>query len=263
MFESMEFTYDGISSEDFGVLLVNSGSGLYKEPFLANRTIIEKSTANRDVPIFVGVGEKPLSFPLTIFIEEWEKRDNLRAIARWLNQKEYKPFWFSSNPDRVMDVLIEGSSQIIHNGLEEGYITLTVRCKTHYYKSQPKIYERTINGTHTDWINNDGDEIVAPYLEITKIGNLGDVQIQTTMEGKLINNFIIKDMLDKEVAYVNCVDEQIRSSYADTERYLFDLFNNDYLRFELGNIYNTESSTEIVFKGNFSIKIMYEIIYRA
>lgn len=263
MFESMNFTYDGISSEDFGVVMVNSGSGLFKEPFLANRTIIEKSTANRDVPIFTGVGEKPLSFPLTIFIEEWEKRDNLRAIARWLNQKEYKPFWFESNPDRVMDVLIEGTPQLVHNGIKEGYITLNVRCKTHYYKSQPKIYERTINGTYTDWINNDGDETIAPYIEIKKIGNGGTVQIQTSVEGRQVNNLIIKDMLDGEIAYINCVDEQIRSSYADTERYLFDLFNDDYLRFEIGNIYDAESSTEIVFKGNFSIKMAYEVIYRA
>lgn len=262
MFESMNFTYDGISSEDFGVVMVNSGSGLFKEPFLANRTINEKSTASRDVPLFTGVSEKPLSFPLTIFIEEWEKRDNLRAIARWLNQKEYKPFWFETNPDRVVEALVEGTPQLIHNGIKDGYVTLNIRCKTHYYTSQPKVYERTITGQHQDWINNDGDEIIAPYLEIKKIGN-GNVQIDTFMEGQQINNFIIKDMLDGEIAYVNCIDEQIRSSYANTERYLFDLFNDDYLRFELGNIYNTESSTKIVFKGNFSIKMFYKIIYRA
>lgn len=262
MFESMSFTYDGISSEDFGVMMINSGTGLFKEPFLANRSIIEKTIAWKNVPLLTRVEEKPLSFPLTIFVEEWEKRNNLRAIARWLNQIDYKPLWFESNPDKIVYALIDGASQLIHNGLQEGYITLNVRCKTHHFHSHPRTYLKTVNGSAEDYINNDGDEDFAPFLEIKKRGN-GNVKIETYMEGQKINTFEIKNMLDGEVAYVNCRDEQIRSSYANNERYLYDLFNNDYLVFTLGNIYNTESSTKIVFTGNFDFKMDYETIYRS
>lgn len=262
MFESMNFTYDGVSSEDFGVMMINSGTGLFKEPFLAPRSITEKSIAGRDVPLFGGVAEKPLSFPLTIFIEEWEKRDNLRAIARWLNQKEYKPLWFETDPDRRFYALIDGTPMLNHNGIKEGYVTLNVRCMTHYLSSAEKVYKRIINGYAEDWINNDGDEPFTPRLIIKKIGN-GDVKIETFMEGKKINNFHIKDMLDGEIAYVDCGMETIRSSYQENERYLFDLFNHDYLIFTLGNIYNTESSTKIVFTGNFEFIMEYSTAYRA
>lgn len=262
MFESMSFTYDGISSEDFGVFMINSGTGLFKEPFLVNRSIVEKTIAGRDVPLFSRVDQKPLSFPLTIFIEDWQKEDNLRAIARWLNQKEYKPLWFESDPNKRMWALIDGAPQLVHNGLKEGYITVNVRCMTHYYESPDKIYKRTVIGTAEDMINNDGDEDFAPILEIKKIGN-GDVKIETWMEDEKINNFEIKSMLDGEIAYVDCIRETIRSSHQEYERYLYDLFNYDYLRFTLGNIYNTESSTKIVFTGNFEITMKYNIIYRA
>lgn len=262
MFESMGFTYDGISSEDLGVMMVNSGTGLYKEPFLANRSIIEKNIAGRNVPLFGRVEEKPLSFPLTIFIEDWETRDDLRAIARWLNQTEYKPFWFDTNPDKRVWALVEGSPQLVHNGIKEGYITLNIRCKTHYYESQDRYYNRVVDGFAEDMINNDGDEDFAPIIEIKKIGN-GDVKIETYMEGQKINSMEINNMLSGEIAYIDCIRETIRSSHQEQERYLFDLFNDDYLYFTLGNQYNTESSTKIVFTGTFEITMKYNAIYRA
>lgn len=262
MFESLNFTYDGISSEDFGVMMINSGTGLYKEPFLANRSIVEKSIAGRDVPLFSRVEKKPLSFPLTIFIEEWEKRDNLRAIARWLDQEEYKPLWFETDPNKIVYALFDGAPQLIHNGLKEGYITLNVRCDSHFMSSGFKEYKKSISGTLTDWINNDGDEDLAPRLEIKKRGN-GSIRIETFMEGQRVNNFEIRDMLDGEIAYVDCAMETIRSSYAENERYLFDLCNDDYLRFILGNKYDTDSATKIVFTGDFDIIIKYEVIYKS
>lgn len=262
MFESMSFTYDGVNSEDFGVMMVNSNTGLFKEPFLAARSITEKSIAGRDVPLFGGVSEKPLSFPLTIFIEEWEKRDNLRAIARWLNQKEYKPLWFETDPDRRFYALIDGTPVLNHNGIKEGFITLNVRCMTHYMSSAERVYKKIVNGTADDWINNDGDEPFAPRLTIKKIGN-GDVKIETFLEGKRTHSLQIVEMLDGEIAYLDCAMETIRSSHQEYERYLFDLCNHDYLTFGIGNPYNTESSTKIVFTGNFEFIMDYSTAYRA
>lgn len=260
MFESTYFTYDGVSSEDMGVRIINPGSGLYKEPFMGQRKIVETTVPGRNTPYFTGVDKSPISFPVAIFIEEWQNRNNLRQIARWLNQTDYKPFWFDTNRDRVLDVIFDGSAQIIHNGCKEGYVTLNARGETDMFRSQKKTYNKVINGAFTVNFNNDGDDAYAPYMIIKKIGH-GDIGMKLTLENKVITDFKIKEMLDKEIAYVDCANETIRSSYADTERYLFDKIEGDYPTFQLGNIYNQESSTQVEFTGNFEITMEYEVPY--
>lgn len=262
MFEATGFSYDGISSDDMGVAVVNPGTGLFKENFLAPRKIVEKSVAGRNTNYFVRVEESPLSFPLTIYIEDWERRNNLRAIARWLDQEEYKPFWFSTTPDRVMFCLVEGSPQLIHNGIKDGYITLNIRCNSPFMYSQEIKYKRTISNYYDDWINNSGDKPIAPYLKIKKIGN-GNITIKTTQENREINNFTITDLLDGELIEIDCAEENIKTNYEKNERYLFDNTNKDWVTFVLGNPYDQESSTHIEFIGNFELEMTYRMIYRA
>lgn len=137
MKESINFTYDGQSNEKFGVYLANIGGGLYNEPFLPNRKIVEKRIASREKPYFQGMEASPLQFSITIVIKEWDLAQNKRAIARWLFQDYYKPLIFESNPERVFYALIEGDAQLHHNGIttgvqEQAYVTLNVRCDSPY-----------------------------------------------------------------------------------------------------------------------------------
>lgn len=258
----MGFSYDGINSEDMGVTVLNAGTGLYKENFLAPRKIVEKTVAGRHTPYFVRIEETPLSFPMSIYIADWERRDNLRAIARWLDQDQYKPLWFDTTPNRVMFCLIEGAPQLLHNGCKDGYITFNVRCNSPFMYSQEIVYKRTINGYYDDWINNDGDKTIAPYMKIKKVGN-GNITIKTTQENRVINNFEIKDLLDGELIDVDCAEENIRTNYEKNERYLFDNTNKDWITFVLGNPYDQESSTHIEFTGSFELEMTYRMIYRA
>lgn len=143
MIQSIQFTYDGISSEDMGVFIAWDKGGLFEENFLPQRKIIEKKIANREKPYFQRVEHEPLSFSLSFAIDDWENKDTLRRLARWFFQPYYKPLVFDSNPNRVFYAMFEGDSQIFHNGLNQGYIKLEIRCDSSYGYS----HERTIENT--------------------------------------------------------------------------------------------------------------------
>jgi len=260
MFEAMDFTYDGISSIDKGVTLVNSNNGLFKESFLPSRKIVEKSVAGNPKPYFKRVEEQPLSFPITFYLDGWKERDNYREFVRWFDQPYYKPFWLATNPDRIMYALIEGTSSLLHNGVKDGYVEGTMRCSSPYMYSQPIKYTKNIRGTHTEWINNDGDKDCKPYLKIKKIGN-GNIVINTFMEEQQINNFQINNLLDGEIIEVDCINEDLKSSHEPYGRFVFDNHNDDWIRFVLGNIYNGESSTRMELIGSFDLEMTYQMVY--
>lgn len=260
MFESESFCYDNIHSDDMGVRVVNSNSGLFKENFLSNRVIIEKEVPGRNTPYFKGITRKPLSFPMTIFIEDWEKRDNLSMIARWFNQEEYKPLWFGNNPNKRVYALVEGSSDLLHNGCKDGYFTINIRCDSPFLHSRELSYKREIYGTAVDRINNAGDMTFKPFITIKKKGD-GDVIIQTFMNQKQLCNMYIKDLLDGEIIEIDCAEESIRSNHQSSGRYLYDNHNDDWLEFGIGYPYDGESSTQVMFTGNFEIEMKYQYAY--
>lgn len=137
MQESLVFNYDGQSSKKFGVYLAQVGGGLYNEPFLPTRKITEKKIASREKPYFQSIEQEPLQFKMNIVFEEWDLKDIKRQVARWLFQDYYKPLYFESNPNRIFYAIIEGSSELIHNGVTDyngahAYITVNVRCDSPY-----------------------------------------------------------------------------------------------------------------------------------
>jgi len=261
MLENVAFTYDGVSSEDMGVMLINSGSGLFKEPLLANRSIVENQVAGRSIPYFKTIEEKPLAFPLTIFIRDWQKRDNLREIVRWLNQRIPKPFWFGDSPNRIMYGLIEGSPELLHNGCKEGYITVNFRTMSPYMYSQPLKFKYQVRGFYETYINNDGDETFYPFLTIDNLSG-SEINIKTFMEDKPVNDFKLTGLLNNETIEVDCQNQNIKSEFESNERYLFDNHNDDWIEFQLGYPYNGETSTKIQFFGNFDIILEYQMKYR-
>lgn len=143
MKQSIQFMFDGISSEDMGVHIAWNDDGLFEENFLPNRKIVEKKIANREKPYFQRVENEPLSFSLSFAIADWEDKETLRKLARWLFQPHYKPIVFDSNPNRVFYVILEGDSSLFHNGLNEGYIEIELRCDSPYGYTHEQTKENT------------------------------------------------------------------------------------------------------------------------
>lgn len=261
MREATFFTFNGISSEDMGVQIASPNGGLFEEIFLPSRTIIETRTTGREKPYHQRVVNEPLSFSLTFFIYDWQKRDNLRQIARWFFQDYYKPLWFDTKPERIFYAIIEGDSTLFHNGIKEGYVTLNVRCDSPYTYSpiQPVdvIEARTLSTYNQYSIFNEGDLPTKPKLWITKRTGAGDVSIKITdNESGNTQTLTIKGLQNNEKVFIDCENEEIISDLQYLNIYRYDDHNGIWLELVEG-----ESTLEFV--GNFDIELEYEMAYLA
>lgn len=260
MREATFFTFDGISSEDMGVRVVNTDGALFEEIFLPRRSIVETQAANREKPYFQRVVNEPLSFPLTFFIYEWQKRDNLRQIARWLFQDYYKPLWFDTNPERIFYGIVEGDSTLLHNGLKEGYITLNIRCDSPYTYSPVQTVDtlesRASNTFNQFTIYNEGGLPTKPKLWITKRLGDGDVAVKNKSTNQTLT---IKGLQNNEQVFIDCENEEIISDLQYLNVYHYDNHNDVWI--ELGVDESAENTLEFI--GDFDIKLEYEMIYLA
>lgn len=175
MKQSINFTFDGIASQDMGVHIAWNDSGLFEENFLPERSIVEKKIANREKPYFQRVEHEPLSFSLSFAIADWEHEETLRRIARWLFQPYYKPLVFDSNPNRVFYAMVEGDSSVFHNGGREGYVELEIRCDSPYSYSHEQTKEQTEfrNGNTSTKINLDNTNFQTGVLDNMEVTDNG------------------------------------------------------------------------------------------
>lgn len=252
MLESLHFTYDGKSSKDMGVVLVNPSGGLYKESFLPTRKIVSTTVAGRRNPFFQRVDDDPLSFSLSFMIEDWEKRNSLREISRWLYKDYYKPLRFESNPDVIYYAMFTGKSELNHNGLYEGYVTVNVELNSPYIYSIPHKESFRVTSSAQKKIYNNGDLPMRMKMKITKHGN-GNISITNTENNDI---FTLNNLLDGEVVTVDCPNEYLTSSLEERlSRYLVDNHNDVWLDID------PESDATFTFNGNFTLELTYEYAY--
>lgn len=248
--DSLEFNYNGISSFDMGLLNVNYSTGLLEEPFLAERSILERKIRGNPKPYFQGVEESPLVVNLTFaFTDTWDEK-KIREIARWLRQDYYKPLYFSDNPNRIFYCLYTGSPTLLHNGLKQGMINIQMRCDSPYAYSPTYIspeYDlsnNTIEGTLIQFIN-DGDTELYPEISIIKNG-VGDIEFYNQTNGN--KYFKLTNIDDNEEIYLNCEKEIIISSLPNIYRY--DNFSGEFLKIIYG-------INNILIKGNCKVKFRW------
>ncbi|TVX86081.1 phage tail domain-containing protein [Paenibacillus agilis] len=141
MLEGIHFAYDGVYSVDMGLLNCQVDGGMFEETFLPTRSITEAKISGRDKPYFQSLDVEPLRFGLTFAFEHGYTEKLLRDVARWLYQPYYKPFYTIDNPNRVFYCMAEGDSQLFHNGIKQGYITVTMRCDSPYSYTQKTLKE--------------------------------------------------------------------------------------------------------------------------
>lgn len=136
MVEDLYFSYDGIISANMGLVNVHLASGMFDEFFLPSREINEITVRGKEKPYFQEVRHSPISFSLVFAFDKGFTESRLREVARWLMQDYYKPFYFLNNPNRVFYAMVDGDSNLLHNGLKQGYITLNFRCDSPYAYTQ-------------------------------------------------------------------------------------------------------------------------------
>jgi predicted phage tail component-like protein len=240
--ESLYFSFAGRKSTDFPIANVSLGSGLYEESLTSIKSIVETSTVNNDTPYFQRVKREPKSFQLRFaFFEPWNE-DMIDDIVRWLDVDYYEPLFFSENLDRIYYAMFVDDIKQIHNGLKQGYLNLNVRCNSSVSYSTNKS---------TNWIqdnfieiDNLGHKSTLPKIWIEKIGD-GDISISNISNNN--EEFKFTKLLDKEIIYVDCENEIIKTNIENEWRY--DNFNDNYLELVYGkNLLKVNGNAKLKFE---------------
>lgn len=219
---SLTFTYNGINSAEFGIINVNIGDGMLSEPFVANRSIKELKVRGRPLPYFQEIEEEPLQFEISFAFENRFDAELIRSVARWLTSpKYYAPLIFSDMPERVFYCLVVESPTLIHNALNEGYVTLTFRCNSPYSYSQiirSNIYnysDNTPDGTDFTFMNA-GDLPLRPLINVEVIE--GD-RFAIVNESNSAQKFELNNLVAGEKLVIDCQQEDITTDIPLTYRY--------------------------------------------
>lgn len=252
--ESEYFIFAGRKSAEFGIRNVAISTGLYEEPFMASRSIKEFTIRGQERPYFQEITRESKSIQVSFYFDNGWDDELIREVARWLDVEFYQPITFSEDQEKVYFVLPTDSSSIIHNGLKQGYITLTFRCDSPYSYSHTKAtpwYDLSKVNTSTIEIRNKGDKIILPEIDIIKIGS-GDLSITNLSNKGEITSFT--SLSSDEEIYVNGENQIIETNLPNTWRY--DNFNDNYLSLVYGkNILEVNGKCKLKFKYKYKFII--------
>ena len=184
----MSFSFNGKNSADFGIINVNTDSGMLEENFISERELNEITTRFSEKPYFQYIKKQPISFDLNFAFESVWDSTLIRQIVNWLNVDYYKEFYFIDDnlEKRIYYAIPIDDIKIIHNALRQGYLSLNFRCNSPYCYSDfitTEIYDLSLNtsiGTDIE-ITNSGDVNIKPQIWIEKISDdNGDIIITNT-----------------------------------------------------------------------------------
>ena len=216
--EKLYFTYDGVSSKTFGLMHVELGSGMFEEILVADRNINETRNNKNDTGIFNGLESEPISFTLNLAFERGFTDSVLDNVIEWLFKDYYKPLFFEGKEDRIYLCMAEGSSTITHNGLNEGYITVNMRCQSSNLVSPLKTTNlQTVpsTGSITVTVLNDGHKEIYPEISFTKTG-VGELLIRKIDTNEIVR---VKNLNNNEQIFIDSFKEIIETNAVGKYRY--------------------------------------------
>lgn len=136
--DALYFSYAGKKSVDFGIINVDLSSGMQEEALTYSRAINKLSTKGRDTPYFQSVEKDVLKFNVSFAFEDTFDETKLREVTRWLagDYNYYQELYFTNDlgrdPEKVYYALVVNDPVLIHNSLQQGYLTLTFECSSPY-----------------------------------------------------------------------------------------------------------------------------------
>lgn len=245
--DELYLNYDGVNSKDFGLIAVELGSGLYEETLVTNRTINETKPAKRQQSIFHNITEENRTFPLNLAFEDSFDEEKINDVINWLFKEYYRPLYFEGQEDRVVFAMISGESNIIHNGMNQGYFTVTVQTNSPYRFS--RLRTGSNSGNSMTLVNN-GHETVYPEFSIKKVGS-GDLRIQVDGRSVLITN-----LNDGEELYIDTLRDKIITDVVGEYRY------DNVTLGELSDLFLDVGSKVYTITGGANITYRYREAYK-
>lgn len=132
MIDSLGFTYNGVSSEELGLLNVSVNGGMREEFLLSERTLNYEQIRGKDEVDFQDVTRSPLSFTLYFAFENGWDDELFEKVLLTFDVDYWKEFYFHDSPDRIFYCQPQGQPRITHNGSKEGYIEIEMMCSSPY-----------------------------------------------------------------------------------------------------------------------------------
>lgn len=253
--DKLFFNFDGKWSSEFGLLHVNTDSGLFEETLVASRSIIETPIKGKDRPLFNEIENSPLEFELSIAFENGFTDEQLEEVVYWMVQDYYKPLYFEEREGRVYYCIVVDEPKITHTGTGQGYITLQMRCNSPFAYS-PIILSQFYNFSTTNGgtieIFNDGYGWMFPEISIEKIG-AGKIVIRNVSNGG--EEFEIGGLVNGEDIYINTEKGIIETDMSSLGIYRYDTAIGEFTRLSRG-----KNVLQIV--GNCRIQFRYQMKYR-
>ncbi|MEK3910993.1 phage tail domain-containing protein [Paenibacillus sp. FSL H7-0331] len=248
------FIFNGVQSQSFGIFNVNISSGMLTESFTANKSIKEVKIRNNPTPYFMNTEYEKLSFNLSFGFDEKYDSEKIRNVARWLTSPTfYAPLQFSENFNRIFYVMFTDTSELIHNGLSQGYLNLNVVCDSPF--SYSPVYNQIINLTSNVSegtkiiVPNHGDFDNYPTLKI-KVINGGSFSITNNSNGGEVLAFT--GLANNETLTIDCQAQHIETDISHTYRFSNMTTNSKFLKLIRGNNHlNIKGNVEIFLSTQF------------
>ncbi|WP_160645374.1 phage tail domain-containing protein [Chengkuizengella marina] len=253
--DSTYFSYNGIRSETMGVQLVKTKPGLIGEPYLPDKEIILERNIGEPISYIYGYQDNPAKYKITLTLDDglyWTTVKR-REIARWLDCGKFAEFYSVDDVNKLYFLCLEGDSELITNGNQQGYVELTFLSISPYTYTQKyqKIYDLSdISEPTTIEFDNLGDVSLFPELNILKYGD-GELQITNlSNEGRV---FLFSELFDGETVNMDNKKRLIQTS--DPDLYRYDSFNMNWLELVYGsNKLEVKGACKIVFNYRFAMK---------
>lgn len=238
-FYGSSFSFNGISSEQFGLRIAELDAGGVNEMMgSASLEIKEDKIYRRPTPFFYGVTPSPkLSFPVSAFSEDTIDADIYSKIQKaYFSSKNYKRFQIVQND--LMDIYFDAlllDPKVTKVGNETKGISFIVSCSSPFAWHFPKTRSYTYAGAVIDEniiFNNESDDAESylyPNLTIIMNSSGGDVTITNSDDGSRVFEFT--SLSADENIIVDCYRQTIKSS---TGLRRINNFNKKYLRFVNG-----------------------------
>lgn len=235
---STGFTFDGIHSDDMGMMIVRTEGGLIPVPYASAKNIIEEKVTRIPTPYFFRASLEPMTFSLTFSLKEneyWTEQKKY-AIANWLFKPYYKEFISDDYADKIFYVMATNMVEFITDGNENGYIKVDFRCKNPYALTPILINDFDLSdNTTTDTIlltnqSNIGLDYYYPELEITVVSPSTSFSLTNVNDNSRVVSFT--GLSGGEKIYLNNEKKQIISS---TGNYRFGSWNKNWFRLVPGD----------------------------
>lgn len=260
MATSQNFIINGVNSSDIGlngVSIIRTDGGMFNSAYMGGLDIVEETVPYRTNPVFYRVQRRPIEFSLKFsFLEDLWTPDRLYEFASHFSSDTYVEFQTCDDLGKYYYVLCPNQSDITTNGMQQGWVELTLRTNASHAWST--IYEDQYdlsNNTSTQMIqlknlsNISKYGFLYPEIEIKLLDTSTGFSLKNYNDGGRIVSFTGLNLL--ETIYLNGDRKEIISS---TGLYRYNNWNKNWLRLPVGT-----SNIEVTGKCLITTRMRYAL----